>query len=60
MVTLSKADIQTSEVFDWKGLHLLHFAGSSCSQKTRIFLNLKGVDWTSHHVDLAKGENYSD
>ncbi len=59
MVKLSKEDIQTTEVFGWQGLHLLHFAGSSCSQKTRIFLNLKGIDWTSRHVDLTQGENLS-
>ncbi|MEM8935015.1 MAG: glutathione S-transferase family protein [Pseudomonadota bacterium] len=60
MVHLNIEDVRTTEVFDWKGLHLLHFAGSSCSQKARIFLNLKGVDWTSHHVDLVKSENLSD
>ncbi|MEM9880591.1 MAG: glutathione S-transferase family protein [Pseudomonadota bacterium] len=60
MPHLSKLDIQTSEVLDWMGVHLLHFAGSSCSQKTRIFLNLKGIEWQSHHVDLTKGENHTD
>ncbi|MEM9085046.1 MAG: glutathione S-transferase family protein [Pseudomonadota bacterium] len=58
MVALSPKDILTREVLDWKGVHLLHFMGSSCSQKTRIALNLKGVDWTSHHVDLGRHENY--
>ncbi|MEM7568328.1 MAG: glutathione S-transferase family protein [Pseudomonadota bacterium] len=60
MPLLDKQDIRTTEVFEWKGLHLLHFAGSSCSQKTRIFLNLKGIDWHSRHVDLTQGENHSD
>ncbi len=60
MVQLLEQDIATKEVLDWKGLHLLHFMGSSCSQKTRIFLSLKGVKWESHHVDLAQRENYSD
>ncbi|MEM7100100.1 MAG: glutathione S-transferase family protein [Pseudomonadota bacterium] len=58
MVQLLDTDIKTKEVLDWKGVHLLHFQHSSCSQKTRIFLNLKGIDWTSHHVNLAKQENY--
>ena len=60
MVALAKQDIQTREVLDWEGVHLLHFMGSSCSQKSRIFLNLKGIDWTSHHVDLTQRENYTD
>lgn len=58
MVKLFKEDIQTGEVLDWKGVHLFHFSGSSCSQKSRIFLNLKGIDWTGHHIDLMRQENY--
>ena len=57
MVMLSERDIQTKEVLDWKGLHLFHFSGSTCSQKTRIFLRLKGIDWTSHHLNLAAKEH---
>lgn len=57
MVQLADGDIQTREVLDWKGVHLFHLAGSSCSQKTRIFLNLKGVDWESHLIDLGEHEN---
>jgi glutathione S-transferase len=60
MTKLIKEDIRTEEVFEWRGLNLIHFSGSSCSQKTRIFLNLKGIDWVSHHVDLSSGENHSD
>lgn len=56
MVMLSKNDIKTREVLDWKGVHLLHFAGSSCSQKTRIFLNLKGIEWTSHPINLVTND----
>ncbi len=58
MVQLLDSDIQTREVRDWTGLHLFHFAASSCSQKTRIFLNLKGADWTSHEVNLPNNENF--
>ncbi|MEM7019481.1 MAG: glutathione S-transferase N-terminal domain-containing protein, partial [Pseudomonadota bacterium] len=58
MVQLLDQDIKTREVLDWKGVHLLHFSGSSCSQKSRIFLNLKGLDWVSHHVDLIKQDNF--
>jgi len=58
MVQLIDGDIKTREVLAWKGVHVLHFAGSSCSQKLRIFLNLKGIDWTSHPVDLHSNENF--
>lgn len=56
MVVLLEEDIQTKEVLDWKGLHLFHCAVSTCSQKIRIFLRLKGIEWKSHHIDLAKKE----
>jgi glutathione S-transferase len=31
--------------------------GSSCSQKLRIFLNLKKIPWQSHPIDLPGNEN---
>lgn len=58
MVQLADGDIRTREVLGWKGLHVLHFAGSSCSQKLRIFLNLKGIPWQSHPIDLPGNENF--
>ncbi len=57
MVMLLDKDVQTKEVLEWKGLHLFHFQGSTCSQKTRIFLRMKGIEWTSHHIDLARKEH---
>ncbi len=60
MVQIPLNEIRTKEILDWKGLHLLHFRGSSCSQKIRIYLNLKNIDWTSHIINLAAGKNYSD
>ena len=45
MVQLLDGDIKTREVLGWKGVHILHYSGSSCSQKLRIFLNLKGIPW---------------
>lgn len=57
MVQLIDGDIKTREVLGWKGLHVFHYAGSSCSQKLRIFLNLKDIEWESHLVDLSKNEN---
>ena len=47
------------EVLGWKGVHVLHFMGSSCSQKLRIFLNLKSIKWEAHLVDLSTNENFS-
>jgi len=58
MVQLLESDIKTREVLGWNGVHLLHFMGSSCSQKLRIFLNLKGIAWHSHLVDLHGNENF--
>jgi glutathione S-transferase len=57
MVQLIDSDIKTREVLGWKGMHVLHFAGSSCSQKLRIFLNLKNIPWVSHPIDLPGYEN---
>ncbi len=60
MVKLATSDIKTTEVLDWEGLHLFHFMGSSCSQKTRIAFAAKGVEWESHHVDIAHFENFTE
>jgi len=59
VVKLVDTDIKTREVTTWKGLHLLNFSDSSCSQKTRIALNLKKIKWTSHSINLGLQENYS-
>ena len=60
MVKLADEDIKTREVLDWKGLHVFHFVFSSCSQKLRIFLSLKGVDWKSHEIDLMTNANLNE
>jgi glutathione S-transferase len=57
MVRLLAEDIKTKGVLSWKGLHLFHAEFSSCSQKLRIILSLKGVDWESHLVDLLANEH---
>ena len=59
MVKLFDEDVETREVLDWKGVHLFHFYFSSCSQKARICFNLKGIQYRSHPVNLADGENYT-
>jgi glutathione S-transferase len=58
MVHLIDSDIKTREVLGWKGVHILHYSGSSCSQKLRIFLNLKDIQWESHLIDLHANENF--
>ena len=60
MVQLIDSDIRTREVLEWRGLHILHARMSSCSQKLRIFLNLKGIDWQGHEMNLAESETYGD
>ena len=57
MVRLADTDVLTREVLSWKGLHLLHYTTSSCSQKTRIVLNMKGIRWESHLVDISIKQN---
>ena len=59
MVKLLETDVTTDEVKNWHGINILHFQGSSCSQKLRIFLNEKKIDWKSYHIDLVKGENFT-
>lgn len=60
MVMLTDADVTNPEVATWQGLHLLHFSGSTCSKKVRIALDLKGLQWESHPVNLVTRENYSE
>ena len=57
MVQLADGDIQTREVLGWRDIHVLHHPTSSCSQKMRIVLNIKGVPWESHVVDLRAKRN---
>ncbi|MEM9730759.1 MAG: glutathione S-transferase family protein [Myxococcota bacterium] len=54
---LADHQVTTDEVKSWQGLHLLHFQGSSCSQKVRTFLGAKGIDYVPHHVDILRDEN---
>lgn len=51
--------VTTEEVKTWKGVHLLHFQSSSCSQKVRVLLREKGLPWSSHPVDLAAQKHVS-
>jgi glutathione S-transferase len=51
------SEVQNAEVKSWRGVHLLHFWFSSCSQKVRIVLAEKGISFVSHHIDLVTCEN---
>lgn len=44
----------------FRGLHLFHYAMSNCSQRVRMALCEKGLDWTSHHIDLLRGEQLTE
>ncbi|MDR9826987.1 glutathione S-transferase family protein [Vibrio sp. FNV 38] len=39
-----------------KGLHVYHAGFSNCAMRVRIALEEKGLPWTSHLIDLTKGE----
>lgn len=47
-------------VESFKGLHLYHGGISNCSMRVRMTLVEKGLDWTSHHLDLKKKEHVTD
>ncbi len=56
---LNNDQVTTEEVKSWKGLHLLHFQGSSCSQKVRILLRKKKIKYKSHPDNIMKDEHIS-
>ena len=39
-------------------LELYHWYASTCSKRVRICLAEKGLDWTSHHIRLDRGEQF--
>ena len=41
-------------------LELYHFGFSTCSQKVRLVLAEKGLEFTSHEVNLMAGEQHAD
>jgi len=46
-------DSSNQEIKTYKGLHLYHFWLSSCSQRVRIVLAEKNLDWVDHVVDIS-------
>ena len=51
---------ENKSVENYEGLHLYHGDISNCSMRVRMTLIEKGLDWTSHHIDLKKKENITD
>ena len=51
---------KNKSVESYEGLHLYHGGISNCSMRVRMTLIEKGLDWTSHHIDLKKKENITD
>lgn len=49
-----KADNSSSD--EHAGVHLYHAAMSNCSQRVRIILEEKNIEWVSHLLDLATDE----
>jgi len=52
LIDTKRQDLKTLE-----GLHLFHFAASNCSQRVRMALEEKGLQWVGHHVNLTKNEH---
>jgi glutathione S-transferase len=50
-------DSDHPDVPGMKGLHLFHFMMSNCSQRARLALEEKGLEWTSHHMNLPGNEH---
>lgn len=48
---------RSAEARNLKGLHLYHFSMSNCSQKARLCLEEKGLQWISHPVDLPNNQH---
>ena len=53
-------ETQRDDIRNLKGLHLYHFAASNCSQRVRMALEEKQLQWTGHHIDLSKNEHITD
>ncbi|WP_417586202.1 glutathione S-transferase family protein [Pararhodobacter oceanensis] len=56
------AEIETTraDIRALTGVHLYHNYMSNCSQRVSLALREKGVDYTSHHIDLQRQENLTD
>lgn len=59
MPELVQSTVTTEEVKGWRGLHLLYFRGSSCSQKLLIALAERSVECRLREVNLPGGQNHT-
>lgn len=48
---------QRKDIQALQGIHIFHFPISNCSQRVRIAASEKGIPWTSHVVDLTRGDH---
>jgi len=51
---------ENQAVSRFEGVHLYHSAYSNCSQRARLVLEEKGVDWHGHHIDLMRFEHLTE
>ena len=54
------AHYSTDSTKGLSGLHLYHYGMSNCSQRVRLVLEEKNLEWTSHYVELFKFEHLED
>ena len=54
---MPRIETEREDIRALEGLHIWHYEMSNCSQRVRMTLYEKGVDWESHHVNLAAGEH---
>ncbi len=59
-ITMVIVNPKNKSVEAFEGIHLYHGAISNCSMRVRMTLVEKGLEWTSHHIDLKKKENITD
>ena len=56
---MPKVEPENDAVRALTGFHLYHAGWSNCSMRVRMVLEEKGQEWTSHHLDIRKGEHIS-
>ncbi|UJF18383.1 glutathione S-transferase family protein [Vibrio sp. SS-MA-C1-2] len=51
---------KNKRVESFEGIHLYHASFSNCAMRVRLTLEEKGLPWTSHLLNLMKGEHLTD
>lgn len=54
---MAEIETQREDIRALNGVHLFHNAMSNCSQRVRLALCEKGVEYTDHHIELQKNEH---